>query len=52
MSGDRFRSLQSLLSSGETILTALITYASFKELKIEIGMKVYATFKSSAIHCF
>ena len=40
------------VSSGEMILTALITYASFKELKIEIGAKVYATFKSSAIHCF
>jgi molybdate/tungstate transport system ATP-binding protein len=40
------------VSAGEMILTALITYASFKELKIEIGVKVYATFKSSAIHCF
>ena len=40
------------VSSGEMVLTALITYASFKKLRIEIGAKVYATFKSSAIHCF
>lgn len=38
--------------SGELHLTALITYASFKELKIEVGTQVYATFKSSAVHCF
>lgn len=33
-------------------LDALITHSSFKELGIEVGTSVYATFKSSAIHCF
>ncbi len=40
------------VSSGEMNLTVWITYASFKELRIEVGAKIYATFKSSAIHCF
>ena len=48
--------LDSLLSvhivSGKLPLTALITYASFNKLQIEVGTEVYATFKSSAIHCF
>jgi molybdate/tungstate transport system ATP-binding protein len=48
--------LDSLLSvhivSGKLPLTALITYASFNKLQIEVGAEVYATFKSSAIHCF
>ncbi|MHC4125220.1 MAG: ATP-binding cassette domain-containing protein [Planctomycetota bacterium] len=38
--------------SGKLTLTALITYASFKRLGIEVGTEVYATFKSSAVHCF
>ena len=48
--------LDSLLAvrilSGQLPLTALITYASFNKLKIEIGTEIYATFKSSAVHCF
>lgn len=48
--------LDSLLAvhviSGKLPLSALITYASFDELQIETGTEVYATFKSSAIHCF
>ena len=40
------------LTSGKLTLTALITYASFKKLGIEIGSELYATFKSSAVHCF
>ena len=40
------------LKCGELGLTSLITYASFKDLQIEAGKKLYATFKSSAIHCF
>ncbi|MHC4755384.1 MAG: ATP-binding cassette domain-containing protein, partial [Planctomycetota bacterium] len=38
--------------SGEMNLTALITYASFNKLQIEVGTEIYATFKSSAVHCF
>ncbi len=33
-------------------LNALITHASFEELVIERGVELYATFKSSAVHCF
>lgn len=33
-------------------LTALITHASFNKMKIKKGTEVFATFKSSAIHCF
>ncbi len=33
-------------------LTALITHASFQKMQIEIGTEIFATFKSSAIHCF
>jgi len=48
--------LDSLLAvhiiSGNLPLTALITYASFNKLQIEAGTEVYATFKSSAVHCF
>ena len=33
-------------------LTGLITYASFKRLGLEVGSRIYVTFKSSAIHCF
>jgi molybdate/tungstate transport system ATP-binding protein len=49
-------SLDSLLAvhiaSGKLPLTALITYASFNKLQIAVGTEVYATFKSSAVHCF
>lgn len=37
---------------GDLTLGALITYDSFRELGIEIGAELYATFKSSAVHCF
>ena len=33
-------------------LTALITYTSFEKLGIKAGTEVFATFKSSAVHCF
>ena len=33
-------------------LTAFVTYASFEHLNIEKGATFYATFKSSAVHCF
>ncbi|MHC4563641.1 MAG: ABC transporter ATP-binding protein [Planctomycetota bacterium] len=36
---------------GELSLVSLITYASFEQLGIEAGREVYATFKSSAVHC-
>ena len=38
--------------AGEMPLAALITYASFRDLALEGGTEVYATFKSSAVHCF
>ena len=37
---------------GDLTLAALITYASFQLLDIEAGADLYATFKSSAVHCF
>jgi len=40
------------LASGKMPLTALITHKSFEELGLKAGMELYATFKSSAIHCF
>ena len=50
---DRLNSLLALhIVSGKLPLTVLITYTSFNKLKVEIGKEVYATFKSSAIHCF
>ncbi|MHC4215157.1 MAG: ATP-binding cassette domain-containing protein, partial [Planctomycetota bacterium] len=50
---DRRDSLLSVrVAAGQLNLTALITYASFSELGIEAGAELYATFKSSAIHCF
>ena len=33
-------------------LVALITHASFEHLQISEGTELYATFKSSAVHCF
>ena len=38
--------------AGKLPLTALITYASYQKLNIEVGTELFATFKSSAIHCF
>ena len=40
------------VSCGGLALSALITYASFKELAIEPGMELYVTFKSSSVHPF
>ncbi len=40
------------LTAGEMKLTALITHTSFEQLNIEQGNDIYATFKSSAVHCF
>ena len=37
---------------GELHLTALITYASLDKMHLADGGRVYATFKSSAVHCF
>jgi len=37
---------------GRLTLTAMITYSSFQELGVENGMRIYATFKSSSVHCF
>ena len=33
-------------------LSALVTYASFEKLGVKPGTELYATFKSSAVHCF
>jgi molybdate/tungstate transport system ATP-binding protein len=50
---DRHESLLAVhVISDELPLTALITYASLNKLEIEVGTEVYATFKSSAVHCF
>ena len=40
------------VATGTLSLVALITFASFEQLGIEAGNEVYATFKSSAVHCF
>lgn len=40
------------INTGDIELTAFITYASFEHLNIEKGLSLYATFKSSAVHCF
>jgi len=40
------------VACGGLQLTALITYTSFEELGLMAGAEVYATFKSSAVHCF
>jgi len=40
------------IACGGLELTALITYTSFEELAIQPGTDLYATFKSSAVHCF
>ncbi|MHC4291246.1 MAG: ATP-binding cassette domain-containing protein [Planctomycetota bacterium] len=38
--------------AGEMSLDTLITHSAFEELGIQVGTNLYATFKSSAIHCF
>jgi len=40
------------VATGELALWALVTHASFGELEIQPGVELYATFKSSAVHCF
>lgn len=40
------------MACGELVLTALITYESFSELAVRPGIDIYATFKSSSVHCF
>lgn len=40
------------VASGDLLLTVLITYASFEELRLAKDGAVYATFKSSAVHSF
>jgi molybdopterin-binding protein len=40
------------ISIGDLRLYALITYTSYKDLAIQAGTELYATFKSSAVHCF
>ncbi len=37
---------------GDLKLIALITHASFEQLGVAAGAELYATFKSSSIHCF
>ena len=44
--------LEVQVSAGQMSLDALITYSASKELGIQVGTNLYATFKSSAIHCF
>jgi molybdate/tungstate transport system ATP-binding protein len=40
------------MASGALSLVALVTFASFEHLEIREGTELYATFKSSAVHCF
>lgn len=40
------------VSCGGLTLSALITHASFQHLGVSEGEELYATFKSSAVHCF
>jgi len=40
------------LACGGLKLSVLVTYASFEDLALAEGSAVYATFKSSAVHCF
>jgi molybdate/tungstate transport system ATP-binding protein len=40
------------MGAGALDLTALITFASFEHLDLSPGKEVFATFKSSAVHCF
>jgi molybdate/tungstate transport system ATP-binding protein len=40
------------LRSKDLTFSALITFGSFQELNPQPGSRIYATFKSTAIHCF
>ena len=40
------------LRTGELTLTSLVTHASFQNLGIRSGLELYATFKSTSVHCF
>jgi molybdopterin-binding protein len=40
------------IQAGKMKLTSLITYTSLENLKIKAGTKIYATFKTSALHSF
>lgn len=40
------------LKCGGLLLEALVTHRSFVELDLADGGQIYATFKSSAVHCF
>jgi len=40
------------VAANELGMTALITHSSFEQLEIAVGREIYATFKSSAVHCF
>ena len=40
------------VASGPLNLTALITHDSFGDLDVKTGSELFATFKSSAVHCF
>ena len=40
------------VASGDLKLSALVTHTSFTTLSIAPGAQLYATFKSSAVHCF
>ena len=40
------------LACGTLNLVALVTHTSFEHLEIGEGTELYATFKSSAVHCF
>ncbi len=44
--------LEVQILAGQMPLDTLITHSAFKELGIQVGTNLYATFKSSAIHCF
>lgn len=44
--------LEVCLSAGPLELSALVTFASFERLKPRKGSELFATFKSSAVHCF
>jgi molybdopterin-binding protein len=40
------------LKCGKMLFEALVTHRSFVELDLTDGSRIYATFKSSAVHCF
>ena len=44
--------LEIRLDTGDAVLTARITYASFQSMQLAEGDTLTITFKSSAVHCF